>query len=127
MRSITWLAGALTLVALAACGDNQEAKNVKREVGEAWDAVKAWGVAKRADAEKVFSEGVDDLSRTYEAAKAKARTSGGDAEKALEAKWGDVSQKLAALKAAGADKWEHARDEFVRAYEALRREVSPGP
>lgn len=127
MRSITWLVGVLILAALVACGDSQEATSVKKEVGEAWDAVKAWGVARRADAEKVFSEGMDSLSRTYEAAKAKARASGGAAEKALEAKWGDVSQKLADLKAAAADKWEHARDEFVQAYEALKREVSPGP
>jgi hypothetical protein len=127
MRSITWLVGALTLVALAACGDGKETQSLKKEVGDAWNAAKAWGVAKRADAEKVYSEGVDGLSRTYEAAKAKAQASGGDAEKALEAKWNDVSQKLADMKAAGADSWEHARDEFVRAYEAFKREVSSKP
>jgi hypothetical protein len=119
--------GALALLALASCGESKEWKNVKTQASETWDAVKSWGVAKRGEAEVFFSKSVDDLSESIEVAKANARAAGGDAVAALESKWRDVSVKLAELKAASADKWDQAREAFVKAYESVKREVSSGP
>jgi hypothetical protein len=119
----SWV-GALALALLAGCGDGKEYRDLKKEAGETWDAAKAWGSAKRAEAEKVYASSVDSLSKTYEASKAKAAAAGGDAAKTLEAKWGDVQSKLTEMKATTGEKWEKARDAFVAAYEAFKREIS---
>jgi hypothetical protein len=117
----------LALVTFAGCGDSKQWKNVKARSGETWDAVTNWGVEKRGQAEAFFSKSVTDLSQRVEAAKAKAQDADGKAATALDSKWQDVSVKLEELKTASADKWEQAREAFVRAYESAKQEVSSEP
>lgn len=119
----TW-AGVLSLSLLGGCGDKPEARTVREEAGDAWQAAKVWGQAKRAEAERVYVESVDRLAKTYEDALARARAKGGDAAEALEAKWADVTRRLAEVKSAGTDAWERTRDAFVAAYEAFQREMA---
>lgn len=120
--------GVLALALLAGCGEGKDPEygNLKKEAGETWDAAKAWGSAKRVEAEKVFASSVDSLSAKYEAAKTKAAAAGGDASKTLESKWADVQQKLTEMKGATGEKWENARDAFVAAYETFKRELASG-
>ena len=126
----TGLLGGVSM--LVGCGErtdkgNKEWNSVKKETSEAWEATKAWGIARRADAEKSFSTSMDAMPQKLADAKAKAKAAGGDASKALDAKWDDVSKKLSELKSAGADKWESARDAFVKAYESLKGDLSKNP
>ncbi len=117
---------ALLAGSLLGCGDGPEWRDLKQQSREAWDAAKTWGVSQRREAEKLFSESMDALPQRLEAAKARARAAGGEAANSLDARREDVSRKLAEMKAAGAEKWAEARDAFVRAYEALERDLSPG-
>jgi hypothetical protein len=123
----SWV-GVLALALLAGCGEGKDREygNLKKEAAETWDAAKAWGSAKRAEAERVFASSMDSLSKSYEASKAKAAAAGGDAAKTLEAKWADVQQKLTEMKGATGETWEKSRDAFVAAYEAFKREMASG-
>lgn len=119
------LVGALLFAPLVACGDDPHWKDVKKEAGETWDALKVYGVAQREKAESGFAQGVASLESSWAQAKTAAAAKSADAGQALDARWRDVQGKLATLKSAGADRWAEARDEFVKAYEALKRDVSP--
>jgi hypothetical protein len=128
-RSLPFLlCGAVLLgsQALVGCGESQEWESVKKESGEAWDAAKTWGIARRQDAERLLSNSLDTLRRDVEDAKANARATGGTTADGMNSKWDDVSRKFAEMQAAGADRWAEAKDAFVRAYEGLKREVSEG-
>jgi hypothetical protein len=118
--------GVLAFTTLAGCGDSKEWQAMKKETENMWAAAKAWGVAKRAEAEKTFASTLDDLNSTYEAAKAKAKAAGKDASRTLDPKWEEVKRKLATVKSASADSWEKARDGLSKAYEDFKKEVSSG-
>jgi hypothetical protein len=120
---LTW-AGVLSLSLLGGCGDKPEARTVRKEASDVWQAAKAWGYAQRAEAERVYVESVDRLATTYEAAKAEAQAKGGDARESLEAKWAELTRRLAEVKSASADTWERTRVSFVAAYEAFQREMA---
>ena len=119
------LLAALATAPLAGCGDDAKWNAVKKEAGETWDALKAYGVAQRAKAETGFAEGLASLEKTWAETKAAAAAKGEVAGQALDARWKELNEKLAALKAAGADQWAAARDEFVKAYENLKKDVAP--
>ena len=119
------LLAVLGFAPLAGCGDDPKWNAVKKEAGETWDALKAYGVAQRAKAETGFTEGLTSLEKTWAETKKAAAAKGEVAGQALDARWKELNDKLATLKAAGADKWTEARDEFVKAYENLKKDVAP--
>ena len=115
----------LGLAPLAGCGDDPKWNAVKKEAGETWDAIKAYGVAQRAKAETGFAEGLASLEQTWAETKAAAAAKGDVAGQALDARWKELNAKLATLKTAGAETWEAARDDFVKTYERLKQDVTP--
>ena len=122
MRDVAWILGALVLLAgLHACGETGE--KITETLGETWDAVKDFGVEKRGEAEMFFEKNLDGLDEKLASAKKKAAALGEDAGKALDTSWSEALKKLEALKSAGEDGWEVARDEFVKAWEALKKKI----
>jgi|GEM_PF-3284864 len=119
------LACSFLLAPLAGCGDDPKWSAVKKEASETWDALKTYTVAQREKAEKGFSDNLASLEKTWAEAKTAAAAKSEVAGQALDARWKEMNAKLATLKDAGADKWAEARDEFVRAYESLKRDVTP--
>ncbi len=126
MRALPFvLACSVLLAPLAGCGDDPKWNAVKKEAGETWDAIKTYSVAQREKAEKGFGENLAALEKTWAEAKSAAAAKSEVAGQALDARWKELNDKLATLKAAGADKWTEARDEFVKAFESLKRDVTP--
>jgi len=124
MRTLSpLLLGSLCLALLVACGDGEEATQIRDGLDQAWDGLKAWSVKERAAAETAFDEALAGLEDDLDAAKRKAAEVGTEASGTLDAKWQDVSQKLEELKAAGAEDWEKAQSAFQKAYEAFRAEM----
>lgn len=126
MRSIRLaLACSFLLAPLAGCGDDPKWSNVKKEAGETWDAIKAYGVSQRQKAEAGFAQSLTSLEKSWADAKTAAAAKSEVAGQALDARWKEMNAKLATLKDASAEKWTEARDEFVKAYESLKRDVAP--
>lgn len=128
MRLVPCLLIALAvLVLVPSCGEpGEELKNVGDKLGETWDAVKAYGVKKRQAFESWSSQALDDLDGQLDEAKRKAARAGDAAGKVIDEQWAVAQEKLEALKVAGADGWEKAKEEFVEATDALRRTIDGG-
>lgn len=115
---------ALLSTAFSACGDKSpNAESVKKETGEAWDAVKKWGAEKRDVLIAKTSEGMKSLEKPMADAKAKAGDAGSEASKSLDAAWKTAQEKLEALKNASGPAFAKARDEMVAAYDALKAKL----
>jgi hypothetical protein len=110
-------AAIVAIAVLGGCGEpSPEAQRVQEKLGETWDAMKAWGVAKKAEL-------VQKSGPMLESAKQKMAGAKGEAAKALQVEWADVEAKFATMKNAGADQWESARDAFLQAYETFKKKV----
>ena len=114
MRRFTTL-----LLALASCGCGEpgpEAKRLRQEVGEAWDAMKDWGAAKK-------EEFVQKSGPMLDSMKKKVSEKSGEAAVAAQEGWKVVEQKFAEMKDASGDNWAKARDAFREAYESLKKKL----
>ncbi len=89
MRTTTLLLFGLALLfTVPACGEpSDELKDVSDKFGDTWDAVKTYGVKKRADAEAWFAKQAEAFPEKLAAAKKKAAAAGGEASEALDASW----------------------------------------
>ena len=114
---------ALGLISLVACGDSEEATQIREGLDQAWDGLKAWTVKEREQAESTFDAALEGLEDDLEAAKKKAAAAGDDAASSLDQKWADLSQKLEELKASSAEDWETAQTAFRKAYETFQAEM----
>lgn len=105
---------------LTGCGEpSPEAKRVQLKVGEAWDAMKAWGADKKNDLVAAANRKLEELGPALEKAKGK----GAEAAAGLEADLASAKQKLAEMKDATGDRWAKARDDFMAAYERLKQKM----
>jgi hypothetical protein len=116
----------LTLFALplGGCGEpSDELREVGREMGDTWDAVKRYAAMKKDEAMAFFGKNLDLMGKRLAAARERAAEMGEDASAALDSKWSDVQAKYAEMKDATGEQWERARDAFAAAYEAFVREM----
>lgn len=119
---------AALLTGLTACGEpSPEAKKVQSKMGETWDAMKAWGVERKADLLESASRGLADLKQAYAGAKAAGSEAGAAASQQLDEEWQGVQQKLDALKTASGQEWIKARDAFLQAYGVLKAKLAARP
>ena len=120
---------------LSGCGEKEQAQSkpasvskedVKKEVGEAYDATKAYTQEQIQAFRKETESRLDEYKEEIDQLQAKAEKLGGDAKAkaeqqltALRQKRDDVSEKLKDLSSSGADAWEQLKSGIDAAMEDL--------
>jgi hypothetical protein len=125
-RKIASVVAAMSLApCLFGCGEpSPSAKNVQRNLGETWDSMKTWGVEKKDEFVKSASATLDEIKPKLADARASASRASADAGKKFDEEWKVVQQKFEDMKAAGSDKWDKARDDFMQAYDSFKSKLT---
>ena len=123
----------LAAALLISCGDGEKGKKgpgsgeeVKREIGEAYEATRDYLQAKKTEMESEFDRRLDSLENDIEVLREKAAAAGetgrekaDEALAALSRKQEEVREKLEEFRAAGEDMMEEAARGMEKAMEEL--------
>jgi DNA repair exonuclease SbcCD ATPase subunit len=140
MRRVAILvfAGVLCLILPLAAGASQhesgkaERAKVEKEVSEALQAIRNYGVERRDEAVRKAREALDDLDARIqkledrfdaeqEEMKASARKEARSAMKTLREKRRKVAEWYGGLEHSSKEAWDHAKKGFLESYDSLRR------
>jgi hypothetical protein len=110
-------------LALTGCGD-ETSQRVRTELGQAWGAMRTWGVERKDELVRSAGPMVDDLGRGLEAARQKAASAGAGASQRLDEGWQSVQRSFADMKASTGEAWARHRDAFLAAVDAYQRQVA---
>lgn len=127
LRASVW-GGALSILAMAACGDSPEAERLEREAADAWAALRAYTVEQKDAFVRAVNDMTADLDGQVEelrvrsaSASAEARADWDRVMQDLERKRQELAMRIDAAGAATAETWEEARSRVAEAYEDFRR------
>jgi uncharacterized protein with WD repeat len=115
-------------LSLAAASAQTTSADVSKKVGEAWDAIKAYGADKQKEAVAHGKQLMKDADAKIAQLEDKSAKASGDAKaqyekeiKALKASRDKASAKLAEMEKASASAWDDTKKGFADAYKDLHQ------